>query len=93
MDRTAEASDGCSAWNPGVGTGVPAEFRALETLFRPECVFGTQAEVAELFELTGLPHEELTAFRPQRLALHELIVRITADIAVDEGEQEEDFGR
>ena len=93
MDRTAEASDGCSAWNPGVGTGVPAAFRALETLFRPECVFGTHAEVAELFELTGLPHEELTAFRPQRLALHELIVRITADIAVDEGEQEEDFGR
>ncbi len=93
MDRTAEPDEQFSAWNPGVGTGVPAAFRDLETIFRPECVLGSLTEVAELAELTGLPHEELTAFRPRRLALHELIVRVTADIAVAEGEQEEDFGR
>lgn len=85
-------TDSCSAWNPGVGTGIPAEFRALETIFRPECVFSRQLEVEELAGLTGLPHEELTVFRPQRLALHELIIRVTADIAVAEGEEEEDFG-
>lgn len=85
-------TDSCSAWNPGVGTGIPAEFRALETIFRPECVFSRQLEVEELAGLTGLPHEELTVFRPQRLALHELIIRVTADIAVAEGEEEETFG-
>ena len=82
-----------SAWNPGVGAGIPAEFRALETILRPECAFTGVAEIDELVALTGLPHEELTLFRPQRLALHEIIIRVTADIAVAEGDEEEDFGR
>lgn len=82
-----------SAWNPGVGAGIPREFRALETIFRPECAFTGVDEIDELAALTGLPHEELTAFRAQRLALHEIIIRVTADIAVAEGEEEEDFGR
>jgi hypothetical protein len=93
MDRTVRLADSCSAWNPGVGTGVPGEFRSLETIFRPERVFGGFDQTEEIAGLTRLPHEELTAFRPQRLALHELIVRVTADIAVSEGEKEEDFGR
>ncbi|MDP2809655.1 MAG: hypothetical protein Q8O34_05855, partial [Rhodocyclaceae bacterium] len=82
-----------SAWNPGVGTGIPREFRALETIFRPECVFTGVEEIDEFAALTGLPHEELTVFRPRRLALHEIIIRVTADIAVAEGDEEEDFGR
>jgi len=82
-----------SAWNPGVGTGIPREFAALETIFRPECVSTGIGEVDELAALTGLPREELTVFRPLRLALHEVIIRVTADIAVAEGEEEEDFGR
>jgi len=90
--ETGAATD-YSAWNPGVGAGIPREFRALETIFRPECVFTDFAEIDELAALTGLPHEELTVFRPRRLALHETIIRVTADIAVAEGEEEEDFGR
>lgn len=82
-----------SAWNPGVGPGIPREFRALETIFRPECAFCGVVEIDELAGLTGLPAEELTGFRPERLALHEIIIRVTADIAVAEGEEEEDFGR
>lgn len=82
-----------SAWNPGVGTGIPAEFRALETIFRPQCVCAGIEEIDELAALTGLPQQELAAFRPQRLALHEIIIRVTADIAVAEGDEEEDFGR
>ena len=82
-----------SAWNPGVGPGIPRQFRALETIFRPECAATSAEEIDELAALTGLPAEELTVFRPQRLALHEIIIRVTADIAVAEGEEEEDFGR
>lgn len=90
-DTGAEAP--ASAWNPGVGTGIPGEFRALETIFRSECVCAGVEEIDEFASLTGLPHEELTVFRPQRLALHEIIIRVTADIAVAEGDEEEDFGR
>jgi hypothetical protein len=77
----------------GGGTGIPAEFRALETIFRPQCVCAGIEEIDELAALTGLPQQELAAFRPQRLALHEIIIRVTADIAVAEGDEEEDFGR
>jgi hypothetical protein len=85
--------DGCSAWNPGIAPGVPAALRPLDTLFRPENAFTGADTVAAWAELTGLPDEELTVFRPARLALHEVIVRVTADLAVAEGEQEEQFGR
>ncbi len=93
MGGEAGAAMESSAWNPGVGTGIPREFATLETIFRPECVLTGSGEIDELAALTGLPHEELTVFRPQRLALHEIIIRVTADIAVAEGEEEEDFGR
>ncbi|MBI4741893.1 MAG: zeta toxin family protein [Betaproteobacteria bacterium] len=91
-NQRIDSDDGCSAWNPGVGTGIPGEFRALETIFRPECVLAGANEVREFAGLTGLPEEELAVFRPQRLVLHEIIVRVTADIAVAEGALEEDFG-
>ena len=81
-----------SAWQPGITAGIPHAFRALETIFREECALSTMDDINELAQWTGLPHEELTAFRPERLALHELLVRVTADIAVPEGEEEEVFG-
>lgn len=93
MGGVNSGGDNCSAWNPGIGTGIPAEFRLLETIHCPGCVFGDPDQVGEFASLTGLPQEELAAFRPTRLVLHELILRITADIAVAEGEAEEDFGR
>jgi thymidylate kinase len=90
MARTDD--EGCSAWNPGVESWIPTDFRALETIFSPECVAITLEEISQAADLTGLPAEELTVYRPSRLALHELIVRVTADIAVAEGEEEREFG-
>lgn len=93
MDRRDFDPDGCTAWNPGVRPGIPREFQGFETIFRPEHVLRDIDQVTEFARLTGLPPEELTVFRPRRLALHELIVRVTADIAVAEGEEEETLGR
>ena len=81
-----------SAWNPGIESEIPAEYRELETIYDPANVFTTINQVNELATETGLVPEELISFRPHRLALHELIVRITADIVVLEGELEEDLG-
>lgn len=89
----AQASDDGSPWNPGVASSIPREFRALETLFRHEATDTTPVDVELLAERSGLPPEELVAFRAERLALHELIIRVTADIAIPEGAEEEDFGR
>jgi len=82
-----------SAWNPGVLSRIPPEFRLLETIFRAEHVFPSPDLVEDFARMTGLPCEELVMFRPARLALHEVIVRVTADIAVSEGASEEQFGQ
>ncbi len=81
-----------SAWNPGIESEIPSAYRDLETIYNPENVFTRLSEVYELAAETGLSPEELVSFRPHRLALHELIVRVTADIVVLEGEHEEDLG-
>jgi hypothetical protein len=79
-------------WNPGIRSQVPKELLHLATIFRPENVFTTVASAAELRGLTGFEFSELVVFRPQRLALHELLVRVTADFAVPDGTRIEDLG-
>ena len=89
--RTINEED-YSAWNPGIDSEIPSAYRNLETIYNPANVFTTLSEINELATETGLSPEELIGFRPHRLVLHELIVRITADIVVLEGENEEDLG-
>ena len=79
-------------WNPGIQSQVPSELRRLSTIFRPENVFTSIAAVAEMQGLTGFSPSELVAFRPQRLALHELLIRVTADFAVPDGSRIGDLG-
>ena len=79
-------------WHPGISSRIPREIRHLATLYRPENVFTELARADELADLTGLPGSELVAFRPERLALHELLIRVTADIAVSDGSRIEDLG-
>jgi hypothetical protein len=79
-------------WNPGIQSQLPEDLRHLSTIFRAENVFTSPAEAIELRGLTGFTLSELVAFRPQRLALHELLVRVTADIAVPDGSRIGDLG-
>ena len=79
-------------WHPGIESSVPRRLLPLATLYRPENVFGSLEDALELADLTGLPAEELVAFRPRRLALHELLVRVTADLSVPDGPRVEDLG-
>jgi hypothetical protein len=79
-------------WNPGIESQVPKELRHLATIFRAENVFTSIASAGELRGLTGFNLSELVVFRPQRLALHELLVRITADFAVPDGTLIADLG-
>ncbi|MEO7208679.1 MAG: hypothetical protein ABI356_14060, partial [Steroidobacteraceae bacterium] len=79
-------------WNPGIESQVPKELRHLATIFRAENVFTSAAAASELRGLTGFNLSELVVFRPQRLALHELLVRITADFEVPDGTRIADLG-
>ena len=81
-----------SAWNPGIDSEIPKDCRELETIYNSANVFTKLEQINQLAVETGLSPQELIALRPHRLVLHELIVRITADIVVREGENEEDLG-
>ena len=71
---------------------MPQSLLPLATIFRPENAFTTVAQVQDWQELTGLPLEQLVVFRPERLLVHELLIRVTGDISVDDGTKVEDLG-
>jgi len=79
-------------WNPGIGPEIPRELLPLSTVFRAENVFTSIEHVHEFRDFTGLELQELVVFRPERLAVHELLLRITADLSVPAGEKVEDLG-
>ena len=79
-------------WHPGIVSQVPLQLRHLCTIFRPENVLTQVAVATELQLLTGLPLSELVAFRPQRLLLHEVLIRVMADFSVPDGSRIGDLG-
>ena len=79
-------------WNPGITSRLPAAVLPLSTIFRPENVLTGLEEVQERSAFTGLDPEDHVAFRPERLAVHEVLIRVTADISVPDGPNYEDLG-
>jgi hypothetical protein len=69
-------------WNPGIRSELTRELLALSSIFRPENILNDLRQAIELRDVTGLKLEELAIFRPERMALHELLVRVTADYEV-----------
>ncbi len=88
----AAATPADGPWNPGIRSQIPKELRHLSTIFRACNVFTSIATATELADLTGISQAALVAFRPQRLALHELLIRVTADFAVPDGSRIGDLG-
>jgi hypothetical protein len=91
MNTAAEARPE-GAWNPGIRSQIPWELRPLCTIFRPENIVNSLATIDELRGLTGLRPSELLVFRPERLLLHELLIRVTADFGVPSGSTIGDLG-
>jgi len=79
-------------WNPGIASRVPDALLPFCTIFRAENTRTPLATARELHDLTGLELPALVALRPERLALHELLVRVTADFSVPDGARIEDLG-
>ncbi|MDB6158049.1 MAG: hypothetical protein JWO04_1755 [Gammaproteobacteria bacterium] len=79
-------------WHPGIVSQVPLELRHLCTIFQPQNGLTSVAAATELQLLTGFPLSELAAFRPQRLLLHEVLIRVMADFSVPDGSRIGDLG-
>jgi len=80
------------AWHPGLDSEIPRALAPLATIFRPENAFTSYDQVHELAHLTGLAVEELAVLRPERLVVHEVLIRVTADLSVPDGPRQEDLG-
>ena len=83
---------GRGPWNPGIESTLPRRFLPLTTLYRPENVATPLAEAVELAAFSGLPMPEIVAFRPERLVVHEVLIRVMADLSVPVGETYGDLG-
>ncbi len=92
MTDPAIAAPPFGPWNPGINSQIPPLLRPLSTIYRSENVFTTAAKADEMHDLTGVESSALVAFRPSRLALHEVLIRVTADLSVPDGSKIEDLG-
>jgi hypothetical protein len=92
LTRVRGTETGYEPWRPGIVSPMPEDLLHLCTIFRPENVSTSLGEARELRGLTGLDYADLVAFRPERLALHELLVRVSADYSVPDGPRIEDLG-
>lgn len=79
-------------WNPGLESSIPSNLLPLSTLYRAENVTTSLSDAQELSDFCGLATHELVAFNPERLVVHETLVRVTADLTVPDGPRYEDLG-
>jgi hypothetical protein len=79
-------------WNPGIKSQLPREYLPFSTMFRPENVATSIERALEMSDFCGIQPHQLVAFRAERLIVHELLIRVTADLAVPDGPNYEDLG-
>lgn len=92
MTTKQSSNQHTDAWHPGIKSTLPSEYLPLSSIFQPENVFSTIETATELSEFTGLAIQQLVFFRPERLVIHELLIRVSADIFVSDGSRYEDLG-
>jgi hypothetical protein len=92
MTEEHPGDEAASAWNPGIKSTLPAAYLRLSTMFQVGNVDSTIESATELSDFTGLPIQQLVFFKPERLVIHELLIRVSADIFVSDGTRYEDLG-
>lgn len=91
MIGTADATEH-DPWNPGLSSSIPLDVLPLSTMFRQENVETGFAEAYELSDFSGLPALEIVVFRPERLLVHEVLIRVTTGLSVPDGPDYEELG-
>lgn len=79
-------------WNPGIQSQIPVELLPASTMFRTDNVTTSLKQAQELSDFTGLASHRLVRFRAERLVVHELLIRVMADLSVPDGKHYEDLG-
>ena len=92
MTTDAMQSAEFDAWNPGLTSAIPIALLPYVSLYRPENSSVIYAQAKEITEFCGLDPVELVSFKTERLIVHELLIRVSADLTVPDGPNYEDLG-
>ena len=92
MTADTRQHDGFDAWNPGIVSDLPREYLPLSTIYSADNVSTPLATALELSDFCGIAPHLLVAFRARRLVVHEILIRVTADLTVPDGFAEADLG-
>ena len=79
-------------WNPGLNSTIPQRFLPLSTLYQPENTSTQLTHAQELSDFIGLAEKDLVRFRPERLLVHETLIRVMANLSVPDGSHYGDLG-
>jgi len=80
------------AWNPGLTSAIPSELFSRVTLYNEENSDTSYQEAKEAASFCGLKQQDMVAFKVSRLAMHEVLIRVTADLYVPDGPNYEELG-
>ena len=81
-----------NAWNPGLNSTIPQHLNNAITLFRPENSYISYDDALDASRFCGLSLEQMADLRPERMIVHELLLRVTADLSVPDGPDYEYLG-
>lgn len=81
---TAPAPD--TPWSPGLTSSIPSHLMARVTLYDPAHGLVAWKDAKHLSDMTGLKPQELATFRPERLAMHHVLIRVTTETHVPDGD-------
>ena len=87
-----EVKEQFDAWNPGLSSDIPAALLPLVTLYVPENSTVGYPDAKSAADFCGLKPQDMIAFTVPRLAVHEILIRVTADLCVPDGPNYEDLG-
>lgn len=90
--KPGRTDEDAGAWNPGIASEIPSELMPLVTLYRPENSTVDVKQAKEAAEFCGLKTADMISLRAERLVVHELLIRVTADLSVPDGPNYEDLG-
>ena len=90
--RSGESNEEFGPWNPGLSSSIPSKLLPLSTMFRSDCAAVSYQQAKELSDFSGMSIFDVATFLPERLIVHEILVRVTADLMVPDGPEYEELG-
>jgi hypothetical protein len=81
-----------NAWNPGLTSEIPGRLMPQVTIFTAENSDVDYPAAKEAASFCGLKLQDMVAFKVGRLVVHEILIRVTADLFVPDGPSYEKLG-